>query len=294
MEYEEFKKGITDELSKYYGKDAVVTIEEILKNNGERKEAVLIRFSDEPEKTAPIIYLKPVYEEYERYGDDIQEYVGRIVELREKERGGEPLVEIIMEWEKAKNNIYPVLISKTDNMELLNRLLYSDFLDLAVIYEIRWTENNRVLSCKVTKEMLRVYKITKTELHSRAIENMKQDGYCLRDLLHEICDLELPDDKDSLCETGKIYILTNFSKKHGAAGLLYTELLKEKMNGMSAYIIPSSVHEILLVPIELDMETEKINDMIEQVNQEVVAKEKRLENHCYIWDGGEGRIKIPA
>ena len=83
MEYEEFKKGITDELSKYYGKDAVVTIEEILKNNGERKEAVLIRFSDEPEKTAPIIYLKPVYEEYERYGDDIQEYVGRIVELRE-------------------------------------------------------------------------------------------------------------------------------------------------------------------------------------------------------------------
>lgn len=294
MEYEEFKKGITDELSKYYGKDAVVTIEEILKNNGERKEAVLIRFSDEPEKTAPIIYLKPVYEEYERYGDDIQEYVGRIVELREKERGGEPLVEIIMEWEKAKNNIYPVLISKTDNMELLNRLLYSDFLDLAVIYEIRWTENNRVLSCKVTKEMLRVYKITKTELHSRAIENMKQDGYCLRDLLHEICDLELPDDKDSLCEIGKIYILTNFSKKHGAAGLLYTELLKEKMNGMSAYIIPSSVHEILLVPIELDMETEKINDMIEQVNQEVVAKEERLENHCYIWDGGEGRIKIPA
>ena len=126
---------------------------------------------------------------------------------------------------------------------------------------------------------------------------MKKDGYSMGDLMYQMLGFfadGTDEEEDIELEAGKMYILSNKSKRHGAACLLYEDFLKEKFGNRTAFIIPSSIHETLFIPVIEGMTSDELNAMICQVNEAEVRACERLSNHCYLWDGSEQKVKMAA
>ena len=301
MDYKKFVEEIVQQLREYYGKDADVSVKTILGNNGNHREGLVIKFTDEDTSLCPIIYLDILFEAYSDEGRDVDSCAGIIVQIRKDCEADDKIKGIaksIIGWENVKEKVYPVLISVSKNEEYLKELVHTPFLDLAIVYEIRnEDEGCRMASAKVTHSLMNVYGISKSELHRQAIQNMEKDGYQMKDLLQLVqdyfCESDVSDIADELeLETGKMYVLTNSKKQYGAACLLYAEFLEENLGNTTAFILPSSVHEVIVVPISSDIGAEQLNAMIQDVNEAHVDVCERLSDHYYIWDGQAKEVKM--
>ena len=89
-----------------------------------------------------------------------------------------------------------------------------------------------------------------------------------------------------------IYIMTNQAGVNGASVILYDRFLEEFSDRMDSeyYIIPSSIHEVILIPRENFMEPEEIRRMIREVNFTVVGPDDYLSDSLYYYNREKGRI----
>ena len=76
---------------------------------------------------------------------------------------------------------------------------------------------------------------------------------------------------------------------NGAATLLDKNLMGEIVETLGdIYILPSSIHEVLIIPIRTSMEVEALHSMVCEVNDTQVAPEERLSNHVYKYTVEDG------
>lgn len=303
MDYSEFREKISEGLKDFYGSDASVGIHKIYKNNDVAKYGVAIKFTESGEDSAiPLIDLEGLYGCYKRGILDMDGCMGEIINSREKplkEYGGiEEMSLNLKGWDYAKNNIYPVLLSAKDNKELLNDIVSTGMLDLAIIYIIRGkSADGRFTSIKITSTLLGSYGISKEELHMQALSNARDDGYRLYSL-EGVIDAMVKDEPfmDGIKETGCIadgvmYVMTNSAMFYGTAGILDSQWMHEKTGGTSCYIIPSSVHELILVPDNGDIGQEELDKMVLEANSSVLEDDEKLSGHCYYYDAAAGETR---
>lgn len=74
--------------------------------------------------------------------------------------------------------------------------------------------------------------------------------------------------------------------------MLYPGLIRDLADkfGKSFYIIPSSVHEVLILPTEDTEECAEIKSMIREINDTQVSPEEILSYSLYYYDREEGKI----
>lgn len=91
-----------------------------------------------------------------------------------------------------------------------------------------------------------------------------------------------------------MYIITNCYRRNGAAVLLYDGLLEKfaECTGRNFYILPSSIHEIILLPDEPDFDLEGMSEMVSSVNRNGVAPEEVLSDHAYYYHADTGEIEF--
>ena len=92
-----------------------------------------------------------------------------------------------------------------------------------------------------------------------------------------------------------VYILTNKSKCHGAVQMLNINLLKSvsELFGSDVILIPSSIHEILLLPVREETEDVKnLAEIVENVNNTQLEPEEILSYHVYRFDSKTENISI--
>ena len=91
-----------------------------------------------------------------------------------------------------------------------------------------------------------------------------------------------------------IYVLSNRYRINGAACILYPTLLEDICDSLqgSFYIIPSSVHEVLILPSDNTDDSIKIREMIKEVNDTQIAAEEILSYSLYFYDREENRLHI--
>ena len=137
---------------------------------------------------------------------------------------------------------------------------------------------------KVSHKMLELWDISFEEVYHRAYLNfMKEEATIssMADVMSELGYEEIGELDINL------YILTNESRIHGATMILRESLLKEltvKFNS-DLIVIPSSVHELLLVPI-LDsyfFDKDMFDNMVQEVNQSQVDPVEVLSDHIYLY-----------
>ena len=83
-----------------------------------------------------------------------------------------------------------------------------------------------------------------------------------------------------------MYILSNSSGINGASALLYPQVIEKFSNSIKSnvYILPSSIHEVILVPFQEEIDKSQLTQMVNEVNETQVSKEEVLSSSVYYYD----------
>lgn len=284
MEIEKLLKAATDKK---------VRIQKVIKNNGIKLDAIWLSREEEP--ITPTIYLNGYYESYQK-GESLESIRKKILALSEQKPKGAFDTEQFLDYTKAKDRILFKLIHAKRNEAWLDEVPHRLFLDLAVVFYYLVPEEEVNASVLIRMEHLQLWDVTEEELYLTAMQNTP------RVLEPEIQDMnavvaemftELPEQNEDFPEeTSPMYVATNKKKFYGAACMLYPGLLKTfaEMKDSDFYILPSSVHEILLVPVELG-EQEALSEMVREVNETQVLAEEILSDHAYLYQRLNDQIR---
>ena len=298
LNYEEFKdyirKNIKSKLPEEYEK-AEVDIHAVTKNNGIVLDGLTIY--EGIQTISPTIYLNDVYAEYRNNGnlDDVLSKVAGIYEDA-MEQTPEILtidVEKDLFSEKGKELITFRVCGYEANKELLETMPHERVEDMAMTYHIIATQTEDGFgSIRITDSLMKEMGLDETELKSIALDNtlrmypptLKSMMEVMQEIMfskpQEIGELgrELPEDN--------MYVLSNTSGINGATSLFYPDLQEKIADtlGCDYYVLPSSVHEMLIVPDNGRMSQQELAAMVKDVNETQVAPNEVLTNNVYHYD----------
>ncbi len=267
-----------------------------------------IRISQKGEKASPLLWLDIYHSSYEN-GKPLGETIQDI--LRDREEALSQIPDIsetdINDWEKAKSRIYLALVSQT--LPLSGDILSRDYLDMKLIIRYRLAQTEQAIqSFPVPRALARQHwHIPEKELFLTAGQNTETLFPPALFDIGEFLSRYSPDthtgqkaEAENIIHGTRplppaLYILTNHIGINGAAAICYKGLLTGlyRRLGKLFYVIPSSVHEMLLYPEPEDEEEkeifapEKIENLIYAVNNNYVLPKERLSDSLYYYNGTE-------
>lgn len=147
------------------------------------------------------------------------------------------------------------------------------------------------------KATQQAYEITESEIADHIAHT--DFGYTLTSLMDILKGQGMWDDSDdNMKEEFQFYVLTNKNTCYGAAAIANPVVLQNLRETFkcSLYIFPSSVHEVLLMPVQNMPGTtpDALADMVRNINQSDVAPEEFLSDHVYLYDYERNCIRTLA
>ena len=213
---------------------------------------------------------------------------------KEQERMGKPSESFY----KIENQLTIQLVPQKGNERLLAAVPHIRWLDLAMVFRIYREEEGCSLSLLIGREQLSDWNVTVEEVARKAMEHMprllpvKLCGVT-EELERTAKELGLMPPKSPEPEDGlKLYLLTNQMGYNGAAAILYEGVLKNFAEevGKDLILLPSSIHEVLLLPDNGDSDYEGLSALVREVNKAQVRREEWLSDHVYRYLKEEDRI----
>lgn len=288
MTYQEFKQHIANVIQAKLGSSVKVTVQEIIKNNNTRLDGLTILSNQL--NISPTIYLNYYYSQYQN-GKPLNDIYHDILMTYEQNKPKSCIdISFFTEYEKVKNRIVFKLINYERNHELLEKVPHYRYLDLAIVFncllESNATGNATIL---IYQHHLAFWHITKDDLYALAMENTpKLLTYELKNMTEVLGGLlktEFAEALDTTQNVFPMYVLSNRSKLNGSGCILYKNLLHsfaKKLNS-DLYILPSSVHEVLIIPAEKADSAKELSDMVKEVNATQLSNEEILSDHVYYY-----------
>lgn len=292
LEYEEFISEIADRLEKQFG--IQVDIETMYKNNMV-KQGIVLQQNIGQQGAAPVIYLDHLYENYQE-GMSLEHVAKKAADLIEKGRK-ENLDFPTINRQFARENLILSLVNKDNNAEMLINVPHREFLDLAAIPRVKMhLPDGSSGAFTVRKDLLAVLQMTEDEVLECAEKNLVKNGIRLENIRETMARLMLEDGmpeeavNDILQENGspqELYVLSNQECMEGAAVMANPTVLDYAHDYLEGdfYILPSSIHEVLLVPADLGITIPELETMVSEVNEEEVELKDRLSDRVYKYDG---------
>lgn len=205
----------------------------------------------------------------------------------------------ITNWESVRGKLFLRLTNYEKNKTDINEKIHVPFLDLAILIYCDWKE----WGCNgfyVSGKHLLMWKQDSKNIYQTALENTFRKNNTLVTPLMNL----LPEEAVGQIEMGntitkkEMIVLTNKSISFGAAMLLNTPALKKLADrlGSDLYLLPSSVHEILAVCPDQDINASSLMNMVYEVNNSAVAPEDYLSDSVYYFDREKCEVTfaIPA
>lgn len=317
MTYESFLKKIPELVQARLGEEVEVQLHTIHKNNNIKMEAVCMFQTGI--NVSPTIYLPPMYQCLLQ-GASLEEVCQQICQQYQSHRCLQHLeTEDFHQLDRMKDRIVYKLIHYESNQELLQTIPHRRFLDLAVVYyllmEHPFIGKGTVL---IRWKQCEEWQVEEETLYELAQENTRRlRGQVLVPLGEMILSLLEKDMKhqlarelgDESCDEEQIrrwasemvehmmpakdhtmYVLTNEERYLGAVTLLEESLLKELSQrlGCGLFVIPSSVHEVMLVPDQGQTGCEELCDLHRQVGEAAGDVMDFLSDKIYYYDVKDG------
>lgn len=272
MSYKEFIETLMVKIQKER-RDVYVQRHSATKNNGVVREGLMLQKN---ESLTPVIYLEEFYSQYLN-GTDISEIIHTILEIYEKSKVTRPIhFEEILSYEKIKEKIVCKLINMDNNKELLKRIPYKEYFDLAIVFYVL-LENTAygTATLLITEEHLKMWNVSREDVYQKATENTPE---------------LLPMHFFSLMDS--MYVLTNTTANLGASTILYPGTLMKIADELddNFYILPSSTHELIILPERYGVNRLQLEIMVEEINETEIEAEDILSNTVYYYSRKEGRI----
>lgn len=307
-DYESFVRDFTEMVKEMMGKDYTVNLYKVTKNNSlELDSLVLLKAGS---SLAPGIYLLPYYKEYES-GTDILELAGKLCDYYRSCETPAIGDDFIYSFEKIKRKITYRLVNYDKNKKLLDNIPHIKYLDLAVTYHCLIQNNESgIAAIRITNEHISKWNISIRELHKLAVINTKREFppliRTMDEVISSILSLETSKDikanADMLLQDVRIhtdveskdrmYVLSNSMGINGATCLLYNNVLKKFSDKLQAnlFILPSSIHEVILIPDNGNINKEELASMVRDINRTQVACDEVLSDRVYFYSGVNNAI----
>mgnify|MGYP000369314263 FL=1 len=295
MEYVEYIKMNAGYIA---GEGGNITINHVIKNNGCEMDGLVIM--EKGKDIAPTIYLDSFYELYTN-GENIKNIIRQIEVIYEQNKNNVTFdVNILKHFDTIKDKIVYKVVNYRSNEKLLEQVPHKRILDLAVVfYCLLDNEYGRSATALIYNNNLKNWNVTIDDVYKAALKNTP-------DLLHskissmaalfEKCGVNVDGEEVDLKDyvPSDMYVLTNESKLNGAACILYENVLYDfaQKLGADLYILPSSVHEVILLPKLSMFEKDELVNMVKEVNTEGVAADEVLSDHVYEYNRTERLITM--
>lgn len=275
-----------------YRVDGLVSIQQITKNNGLELDGLTILAAGV--NVSPTIYLNYYYDKFIQNGLDA--VVKEILEVYEQNKPKEAIdISFFTDAQKICNKIKMKLINYERNKELLKKVPHIQYLDLAIIFyvEVANTEEG-LATILIYHHHMAYWNFTTEDLFNLANDNMADDFKIvpMMEIVYRVMEKEFAELFEQQA-TVEMSVITNLRNINGAVAMLQTNLLLEYMEKHHAerlIIIPSSTHEVLLIPCDPETDVLSFNEMIREVNETQLQPEEVLSDNVYIYDGNEIKI----
>ena len=291
MTYKEFEMQVKTYLEENLGADVTVSTYTARKNNQTLCQGLLIEDASDGERfsASPVIYLDDFYSDLCN-GSSFEEIAKTIYKLyRNAKQTGDFKLKDLTNFEELKEKIIYKLINLDMNKDLLDDIPYIPYLDLAIVfYCCIANTDEQTAGFLIHNSHLDLWGIQQNELYKYAHKNTcRLFPYSLQSVcatLNEMSEnLTAP---LSVMPEEDLLVLTNQSRIDGAACILYDNMLEKIAEVLQEdfYVIPSSIHELLILRKHLSPEEGGLSELITSVNKTTVMDTDILSSHPYYYD----------
>jgi hypothetical protein len=294
MDYEVFREVVKENFldympKKYQGME--VRVDSVQKIN--RKLDGMSLYSEGAHSISPTIYISDMYKDYFTTGS-LKETMQNAAEAMDRAFQQAELPPL--DKSTAKDNIIFQLVNTMQNEDMLRNMPHREFQDLSIVY--RWVagmDDKGIASAMINNSLAEELGMDEEQLFKAAAENtrrilppaVKSMNEVMRDMFladgmpKEMADLmigEMPQEQT-------MWVISNDRGINGAASMLYEDKLHRLAENVQSdlYILPSSVHEVIAVSVNMG-EPEELAQMVAEVNMDQVELGERLSNQVYHYD----------
>ena len=298
MKFEEFSQAVVEKIREFlpdgFAK-AEVELQTVTKNNDLKLTGLVIRSVES--NISPTIYLESFFEKHQA-GEDICEILASIADTRVKHEVSEKFdVESILDFGKVREKIVPRLIGREWNRSLLEERPHTDVADLAVTYHISLKDElDESASIPVSNQMMREWGVTVEDLHEVALTNLPVLRPCTIESMSDILASMMGGSfgEDMLTPQDEVmFVISNENRVFGSASVLDEKFMKgvvDTFGNRNFYLLPSSVHEWILVSSSDDCDISSLKEIIMTVNATDVRQEERLSESVYTYSLENGLV----
>lgn len=259
----------------------------VLKNNGVKLDGFSCCIRGRKEQ--PTVYVNHYY-----YAgickNEIRKLAQQILKVQREsllEKGNDLLQ--VLEYGRMKGRIYYRLISREKNEELLRDVPHLFWLDLAIVFYLKIPEE--IISnatALIHNSHMKQWGIDLKELYHAAAENMAEIPVMLEPMEQLLEGYGLNG------RSSGMYVLGIRGREYGAAVILDPKVLKKcfRRIGEEFYVLPSSIHEVILLPVSCSDDPSELERLVKEVNETCVTPEDYLSGHVYRYFSDTGELKI--
>ena len=311
MEKSKFIELVTSHILEYLpkeNKDARVEVLERTKNNDTLLHGLIIHSGEKKEvEAAPIIYLEPYFKAYMFGEKDIEDVMHEIA--RDYLRGIRNMPQIDlpdMTKEGIKNRIYVKVVNTRSNQESLKDLVslpVDGGFSLTVYIDMDTLKRDAMI--QITKDLASRMDFEERELMQTAMRNTLQEHPAelveMKKVLMDMSGLRklqpgdnLLQDNSSPADDMSMLVLSNTDKFFGATALFYPDIKVQiaDVTGGSYYVLPSSVHELIVLPDNGSFDERELARMVQSVNSCEVSPEEQLGNKVLYYNASMDRLMV--
>lgn len=292
MNYETFANKVKDNIFDYMAKYGItedshnLEIRKVHKNN---LNLTGMSFSPKTGSYAamPTIYIEQLYDYYQEV-NDFDEVAKNIAFQMSKALNERPsfsnIEDKINDFNNLKNDVFPCICNTAKNINALNDRPHQNIGDLSVYYKVfLGKDSNGTYTFTIDNSHIKLWGIDPNELHKIAFDNNRTKYEC-KSIIQTLIEDGYP--REFLPDDDFLTVASTKDKTNGAvliADPKYMDTLKEQYGDF--YIIPSSVHEVILIPKDIaNTDIECVKHMISEVNRSEVSEAEYLSDNLYEYD----------
>lgn len=302
MNFEQFVEDVKAEIKHYLPdefKDAQI---DILQHNKLNESYLGMTVRKDDQTIAPTVNLEHYYEMFQAFDENLDIVMQQVADLVTLK----PIhldLSLFTNYEVAKEHLFIRVSDAERNGELLTGLPHRRVENLAITYHIvAEIGEEGIGSTPVTNRMLNGFGITEEQLHQDALDNSPKIFPAKVEAMSSMMDKMMREDMRragmteeeidlyfenmGLNEPNPLTVVTNEHQTNGAAVLFYPgqmEKLGESVKG-DFFILPSSTHEVLILPDDGGMTYQELKAMVMEINSTQVSPEDRLADEVYHYD----------
>ena len=271
------------------GLDCQVELTSVVKANDLVKSGICIKQSDK--QIGVNLYLDEI-ESSTSVKDLIEQRLYSLLHTTER-----PTQETYMDlsFDKIRSKLRVRIVDTTCNKRYLATVVHQDIqeTDLSIIPEIRHEHSYGFYSAVITNEMAKNQDYDLEQLITTAMTCSFIYDHPKIFPLNSVFDPDVDIYKKHEIDGSQIYVLTSASGQMGAYTMVNKDILDYLASNIGSFtILPSSRHEVLIVPDTLGLEETHLRQMVRDANRAVVSAEDFLSDDIFAYSVETGLRRL--